>query len=608
MPSSTPLTWSTSSTTFGLGNFVVEKPKAPPTAAEDDILENLSHAGTRLMGFCRTNLFKRLESSGHCFLLSVERHILRNFIYLHAVDNNLDLPIGTQDSDLLDTRANDSDENDPVGGSGRAQAQGAMRSELDFRKRAAEIYNIYSASYRSRFDWIRPVFFKKELGQGLLRDSRALIGIFSRCVTWDAAKDAKLKALIKLVSQEHKTDKVLIFSQFSDTVEFLAAQLKIAGVTRIAAVTGDSPDVTELAWRFSPVSNKKQELLQKSPELRVLVATDVLSEGQNLQDSFVIVNYDLPWAIIRLIQRAGRVDRIGQQSDRILCYTFLPADGVERIIRLRAKILSRLKQNSEVVGTDEAFFDDDKNNQAVTDLYHEKSGLLDGDEDSEIDLASYAYQIWKNAIDADPSLKKTIPDMANVVYSARQRRPEEDARQGVLIYLKTPSGSDALEWIDPKGNRVTDSQYRILKAAECAPGTPAAPRLPTHHALVEKAVRDFAEEEKTIGGGLGRPSGARFKTYERLKRYADHVKGTLFDSQQLQRTMEDVYRYPLRESAAETLNRQMKSGADDDTVVRLAMALREEGRLSVIHEDGDEEADTQIICSLGLVGETVNGD
>jgi hypothetical protein len=79
----------------------------------------------------------------------------------------------------------------------------------------------------------------------------------------------------------------------------------------------------------------------------------------------------------------------------------------------------------------------------VTDLYHEKSGLLDGDEDSEIDLASYAYQIWKNATDADPSLKKTIPDMSNVVYSSRQRRPEEDVQPGVLVYLKTPSGSDA---------------------------------------------------------------------------------------------------------------------------------------------------------------------
>ncbi len=585
---------------YGLGNFVVEKPKVTPTAEEDDVLANLSVAGSRLMGFCRTNLFKRLESSGHCFLLSVERHILRNFIYLHAVENNLELPIGTQDTGLLDTRSNDSDESELFDDDGKS-VQNALRSEQDFRKRAADIYKTYSASYRSRFEWIRPAFFKKALGESLFRDSRALLKIFDRCDFWDAKKDAKLKALVKLVSERHKTDKILVFSQFADTVNFLESQLKSAGVTGVAAATGDSPDVTELAWRFSPVSNKKQQLLERASELRVLVATDVLSEGQNLQDSFVIVNYDLPWAIIRLIQRAGRVDRIGQQSDRILCYTFLPADGVERIIRLRAKVLHRLRQNSEVVGTDEAFFDDDKNNKAVTDLYHEKSGLLDGDEDSEIDLASYAYQIWKNAIDADPSLKKTIPDMPNVVYSSRQQRPEEPGQNGVLVYLKTSSGSDALAWVDREGNRVTDSQYRILKAAECQPGTAAIPRLPNHHQLVEKAVKDLAEEEKTIGGGLGRPSGARFRTYERLKRYADQVKGTLFDSQQLQRTMEDVYRYPLRESAAETLNRQMKSGADDDTVVRLAMALREEARLSVIHEDGDEETETQIICSLGLI-------
>ena len=116
------------------------------------------------------------------------------------------------------------------------------------------------------------------------------------------------------------------------------------------------------------------------------------------------------------------------------------------------------------------------------------------------------------------------------------------------------------------------------------------------------AVKELAEEEKTIGGGLGRPLGARFRTYERIKRYADEVKGTLFDTQQLQRTMEDVYRYPLRESAAENLNRQMKSGADDNTVVRLAMSLREEGRLSVIQDDGDEQSETHIICSLGLSG------
>ena len=85
----------------------------------------------------------------------------------------------------------------------------------------------------------------------------------------------------------------------------------------------------------------------------MLICTDVLSEGQNLQDSNVVVNFDLPWAIIRLIQRAGRVDRIGQRAEVIFCYSFLPADGVEQLNKLRARIRQRLKENAEVVGTDE---------------------------------------------------------------------------------------------------------------------------------------------------------------------------------------------------------------------------------------------------------------
>ena len=69
-----------------------------------------------------------------------------------------------------------------------------------------------------------------------------------------------------------------------------------------------------------------------------------------------MVNYDLPWAIIRLIQRAGRVDRIGQTAEEILCHSFMPSDGVERLINLRGRVRDRLRENAEVVGTDEAFF------------------------------------------------------------------------------------------------------------------------------------------------------------------------------------------------------------------------------------------------------------
>src|SRR5207249_11455287 len=101
--------------------------------------------------------------------------------------------------------------------------------------------------------------------------------------------------------------------------------------------------------------------------------------GQKLQDAAVLANYDLPWAIIRLIRRAGRVDRIGQHADQILCYTFLPADGVERITRLRARVRQRLHENAEVVGTDEAFFEDDRNDEIVRDLFTEKAGIMDGE-------------------------------------------------------------------------------------------------------------------------------------------------------------------------------------------------------------------------------------
>jgi hypothetical protein len=327
----------------------------------------------------------------------------------------------------------------------------------------------------------------------------------------------------------------------------------------------------------------------------------VLSEGQNLQDCSIIVNYDLPWAIIRLVQRAGRADRIGQLAENILCYSFLPADGVERIIRLRARVRQRLRENAEVVGTDEAFFEDDRNDRAVLDLYNEKSGIIDSDADGEVDLASYAYQIWKNAITADPGLQKIIPELPPVVYSTRAHQPSDKEPEGVLVYVRTAEGNDALAWIDKEGKSVTESQYTILRAAECKPDTPALPRDENHHKLVQKGVELIAEEEKSVGGQLGRPSGARFRTYERLKRYAEQVKGTLFETPELLKALDDIYRYPLWQSAIDTLNRQLRSGVSDQMLAQLVIALRDEDRLCLVHEEGQKQArEPRIICSMGL--------
>ncbi|NNE17696.1 MAG: NgoFVII family restriction endonuclease [Myxococcales bacterium] len=591
---------------YGLGNYVDERPHDPPTAGEASVIGDLSRAGKRLMGFCRTNLFKRLESSGHAFLQSTQRHILRNLVYLFAIENDLPIPIGTQDAGLLDARLNDADselffEEDGDEKASDEQFAGRTYVEAEFRERAEQIYAAYAGSLKSRFRWLKANRFLPQLSEDLKRDNDALFDVLDSCRAWDSDRDAKLRVLFDLLSR-HDGKKVIVFSQFADTVYYLATQLEALGVKRLAAVTGDSDNPTMLAWRFSPVSNDKRQRISHEQELDVLITTDVLSEGQNLQDAAVVVNFDLPWAIVRLIQRAGRVDRIGQKAETISCYSFLPADGVERIIRLRSRVRQRLLENAEVVGTDEAFFEDDQDDQSVRDLFTEKAGILDGDEDTDVDLGSYAFQIWKNAVDRDPSLEKTIPGLANVAYSTKACVPSREEPEGVLVYARTAEGNDALAWLDSEGNPVTESQFSILKKAACEPHTPALPRRTDHHALVLEGVELIAAEEKLVGGQLGRPSGARFRTYERLKRYADEVKGTLFATDELRRAVEDVYNYPLRQVAVDTLNRQLRAGISDEGLAQRVMELRQEGRLRIVHED-EETREPQIICSLGLGAE-----
>jgi superfamily II DNA or RNA helicase len=606
---------------YGLANYLKPSLDRPHTQKEDEITKNLSRAGKRLIGFCRTNLFKRLESSGYVFLLSVRRHILRNFIYLHALENNLPLPIGTQDTALFDTRTDDAD-NDPQttgklfengDGNGVASLGVSATSRDDFAREAAEAYMVLARDYQKLFDWLNPDLFVKELAKHLREDAKRLISILKLAGQWSPEKDQKLAELERLLTTKHPDQKVVVFTQFADTVHYLADQLNRRQIKQVAAVTGQTDDPSSLAQRFSPDSNDARDTVAPEKELRVLIATDVLSEGQNLQDSAIIVNFDLPWAIIRLIQRAGRVDRIGQKAEEILCYSFLPAEGVERLIRLRERVRQRLQENAEVVGTDEAFFEDEQHDHMIRDLFTEKSGILDDPEDNEVDLASLAYQVWRNATDADPSLKKTIPNLPNVVFSTKPvaavLSKQGDAQgaappTGVMVYVRNTAGNDALAWLDEQGNTVTESQHAILTAAACLPSTPALPRLDQHHRLVRKAVEGIQAEQSTIGGQLGRPSSARRRVYERLKDYADSVKKDtpLFDSKQLHRVIDAIYERPLTESARDLLNRELRAGISDDKLVDMVLALHEEDRLCT--PGGETETrEPQIICSLGIRGE-----
>ncbi len=595
---------------YGLGLYVDPQAEKTATAAERKHIENLGRAGKRLMGFCRTNLFKRLESSGFSFLQSIDRHILRNQIYLYAIENGLDLPVGVLDAGLLDLERVDEDadgiEGDPEDLlDGLVEAVTEEDTQPDTLARAKVVYAQYAGQYKKRFKWIRPSLFKQTLAEDLAQDTQTLTELLKSQGPWEPAKDHKLQAYLRLVKQTHGKDKVLVFTQFADTARYLAAQARAAGVTHVEVATGASADPFALACRFSPKSNHKT--VAKADEVRVLICTDVLSEGQNLQDSNVVVNFDLPWAIIRLIQRAGRVDRIGQRAEEIFCYSFLPADGVEQLIQLRARIRQRLLENAEVVGTDEAFFEDE-DASTIRNLYTEQQGVLD-DADDEVDLASYAWQVWKQATEGHPELARTVEALPPVVYSAKGFTLDStrfpllgvDAVQGgALVYVKSPEGNDHLAWVGANGKTVTESQFTVLRAAECEPDTPAVARAQQHHDWVATGLQLAVTQDKAVGGGLGRPSSPRRRAYERLKPYATEQMQTLFRDDELERALDDLYQRPLLETAADMLNRLMRSGVNDEELAEAVKSLREEGRLTYT-EDDTALHEPRVVCSMGLV-------
>ncbi|MDF1612527.1 helicase-related protein [Stygiobacter electus] len=577
---------------YGLANYIIEKLPSNISDKEKVIISNLSRAGKRLMGFARTNLFKRLESSGYSFLLSISRHILRNYIFTYALENNLPIPIGGQELMLLDEFLDDKDENS------NNDTNNLIFEEKEFKDLAQKIYQKFATTQKDYFDWLKTEYFKPELLKHLKSDSQNLLKILDLGKDWDPKKDSQLNALYQLCTNTHPDKKILIFTQFADTANYLFNEFNERGLAQLECVTGDSDNPTYIANRFSPISNEMNHIKGTPQEIRVLISTDVLSEGQNLQDCHIIVNYDLPWAIIRLIQRAGRVDRIGQQSDQIFCYSFLPADGVEKIIRLRKRLAERIQQNAEVVGSDETFFEGDPVN--VVDLYNEKAGLLDDEDDSDVDLASYAFQIWKNALDKNPDLESVIPNLPNVIYSTKKEKQETDAKDAVIVYAKTSQDNDLLVMVDTNGELITQSQYAILKKADCKEDEQPLSKLENHHKLVAKGIEYIRETESLVGGQLGKKNSARYRVYHRLSRYFDENKDTLFANDSLKKVIDEIYTYPLKEYAKETFNRQLKAGIDDSQLAALAISLREEDKLCIINEEEIKHTEPQIICSLGL--------
>ncbi|MCI0436227.1 MAG: SNF2-related protein [Gemmatimonadetes bacterium] len=177
-------------------------------------------------------------------------------------------------------------------------------------------------------------------------DIDALIAVRQILGTVMDQGDPKLAALRKLLGGPVAGRKAILFSEYRDTAASLFTRLGGAGGVglihggRALTASGPMPRL-DLVRRFAPIAN-----LAATPPARervdLLIATDVLAEGLNLQDAEVVISYDLPWNPVRLVQRLGRIDRMGSPHDRVMSYNFLPDRNLEEFLGLLARIRRKL--------------------------------------------------------------------------------------------------------------------------------------------------------------------------------------------------------------------------------------------------------------------------
>ena len=309
------------------------------TEFDRGVESNLTRTGReegirRLMS---VNLLKRLESSVHSFRLTLER--IQNLIvstikaideYEHSGKGELD--VFEASSDTID---------------------------FDMEDQNTDFFTVGKKSKISLAD-----MDYKSWREVLQHDADELALLTSMVRDITPQYDTKLQSLMKLISQKIENPinpgnkKVMIFSAFSDTAEYLYENiapyvqkkygLNTAIITGSAdgrsTIKGLKGTLNNLLTCFSPVSKNRDVLMPGSTtEIDILIATDCISEGQNLQDCDYLVNYDIHWNPVRIIQRFGRIDRIGSRNSQIQLVDFWPDMTLDEYINLKARVETRMK-------------------------------------------------------------------------------------------------------------------------------------------------------------------------------------------------------------------------------------------------------------------------
>ena len=374
---------------YGLFHYV------DPAKQKREPYASLHRAGYTLRGLIRILLFKRFESSVYAFQETVRRLIKVHARFVEALAQGF-VPAGEDAQAIL---------YDP----NAAEEQALM----DALREVSQRYDIQD-------------FDAEKLQAHIEHDLQLLRKILELVAPITPEQDAKLQKLKQRLEENPlKAGKRLIFTQYADTAKYLHDNLNPGGKRPdIDVIYSGDKSKARVVGRFAPKANPEYKFAPGEAELFTVVATDVLAEGLNLQDCDNIINYDLHWNPVRLIQRFGRIDRIGSDHDVVYGFNFLPETALDRNLGLRQTLHNRIQEIHDTIGEDSEILDrtEQLNEDAMYAIYENKHGgqlsLFEDEGDEFLDL-NEAEEILRQLRKENPAEYERIADLRDGIRAAK---------------------------------------------------------------------------------------------------------------------------------------------------------------------------------------------
>ena len=404
---------------------------------------------TNMGGFMKGILVKRLESSKYAFEMTLNRFIdsYIEFIKMYKENGVVWISKKLNVAELLD---NDDTE----------KLEQAVKNEDAFKFNAED--------------------FNKDFIIDLEKDLAILQNLK---YIWDTIQtDDKLEYFIDELknNKELKHNKLIIFTESKETAEYLSKNIEDRLDEKVIVFSGSMPDSirTSIRANFDPNYNKDK---QKN-DYRILVTTDVLAEGMNLHRSNVIINYDLPWNPTKIMQRVGRINRVGTAHNEIYVYNFFPTSKSNEQMSLEENIITKMQMFHDMLGEDSKFLTDDEE-VSTHELFRRMTTIID-DEDEEISSELSYLKTIRDIRDKDKELFEKIKNYPKKIKIGRKKDDIDGLvtffRKGYLKKFYISKNTDtkeitfeqAIEFVkatkSEQGKKIKSDYYDLLKANKAA--------------------------------------------------------------------------------------------------------------------------------------------